>query len=175
MGIIYRAKHLILDKIVAIKVLHTATASENLLMRFQREARAASSLSHSNVITIYDFGLVDDTVPYMVMDFLDGENLADYLHRVGTPISVEESVEIIEEVASALSHAHKKGVLHRDLKPSNIMLVEEEGEPRSIKILDFGLAKLIDAQGEANLSASGAALGSPAYMSPEQSTGRTVD
>lgn len=173
MGIIYRARHLILDKIVAIKVLHNSTIDSNLLVRFQREAKAASSLSHANVITVYDFGIHAGMAPYMVMDYLNGKTLAQHLEERGT-FPLREALEIVEQILSALTHAQKKGVLHRDLKPGNIILLEEEGEPPIVKILDFGLAKLLD-KDEHALSAAGTALGSPAYMSPEQATGLKVD
>ena len=174
MGVIYRARHLILDKIVAIKVLHSASASSKLIMRFQREAKAASSLSHPNVITVYDFGVLDDTQPYMVMDYLDGMTLADHLSQTG-PLPIRDALEIMEQVTAALAHAHRKGVLHRDLKPGNIMLVEGDDGNRQVKILDFGLAKLLDSDDPCSMSAPGSAMGSPAYMSPEQATGLLVD
>ncbi len=173
MGIIYRARHLILDKIVAIKVLHNSTIDSNLLVRFQREAKAASSLSHVNVITVYDFGVHAGMAPYMVMDYLNGKTLAQHLEERGT-IPLREALEIVEQILSALTHAQKKGVLHRDLKPGNIILLEEEDELPIVKILDFGLAKLLD-KDEHVLSAVGTALGSPAYMSPEQAAGLKVD
>jgi len=174
MGIIYKARHLILDKIVAIKVLHSPSADANLIMRFQREAKAASSLSHINVITVYDFGVHDGAAPYMVMDYLHGKTLAEYIEARGQ-LSLRETLDIAEQVLSALAHAQKKNILHRDLKPSNIMVLEEDGEPRLIKLLDFGLAKLLDRDDQVTLSAMGSALGSPAYMSPEQATGLKVD
>ncbi len=173
MGVIYKAKHLILDKIVAIKVLHSTAASSKVIMRFQREAKAASSLSHPNVITVYDFGVFDGMQPYMVMDYLDGMTLADYASQAG-PLPLRETLEIIEQVTAALTHAHKKGVLHRDLKPGNIMLFEDDDGHRQIKILDFGLAKIVD-DDQVGMSAPGSAMGSPAYMSPEQATGLIVD
>ncbi len=174
MGVIYKARHLILDKIVAIKVLHNSRADSNLIMRFQREAKAASSLSHINVITIYDFGIIDGVKPYMVMDFLPGRTLADLLNE-GGPLAVRQTLEIVEQILSALIHAHKKNILHRDLKPSNIMVIEEEGELPVLKILDFGLAKIVDGDEQVVLSQVGTAMGSPAYMSPEQATGLKVD
>lgn len=174
MGVIYRARHLILDKVVAIKVLHTNQADSNLIMRFQREARAASSLNHPNVITVYDFGVHSASAPYMVMDYLQGRTLAEYIEQRGQ-LSLREIVDIVEQILAALAHAQKKNILHRDLKPSNIMVLEEENEPRLVKLLDFGLAKLLDRDDQIALSAVGSALGSPAYMSPEQATGLKVD
>jgi serine/threonine protein kinase len=174
MGVIYKARHLILDKVVAIKVLHNNTADSNLIMRFQREAKAASSLNHINVITVYDFGVFEGTAPYMVMDYLQGRTLQDYIDE-RDDMSLRDTLDIIEQILSALVHASKKNILHRDLKPGNIMVLHEEGEPRVIKLLDFGLAKLLDRDDQVTLSAVGAAMGSPAYMSPEQATGLQVD
>lgn len=175
MGIIYKARHLILDKIVAIKVLHNSNADPNLIMRFQREAKAASSLNHINVITVYDFGVFEGTAPYMVMDYLRGKTLQDFILE-REHLSLRETLDIIEQILAALVHAQKKNILHRDLKPGNIMVLEDEGEPRLIKLLDFGLAKILDNRDDqVSLSAVGAAMGSPAYMSPEQATGLKVD
>lgn len=174
MGIIYRARHLILDKIVAIKVLHNSPADPNLIMRFQREAKAASSLNHINVITVYDFGVFEGTAPYMVMDYLRGKTLQEYILQK-EHLSLRDTLDIIEQILAALVHAQKKNILHRDLKPGNIMVLEEDGEPRVIKLLDFGLAKLLDRDDQVSLSAVGTAMGSPAYMSPEQATGLKVD
>lgn len=174
MGVIYRARHLILDKVFAIKVLHANANDPSLIMRFQREAKAASSLSHPNLITINDFGILNGTQPYMVMDYIPGRTLSDYLDERGT-LTVDEALEFFGQIVNGVVHAHKKGVLHRDLKPSNIMLIEEINEPRHLKILDFGLAKLVDRDDQISLSATGAALGSPAYMSPEQATGMKSD
>lgn len=174
MGVIYTARHLILDKIVAIKVLHTSNADSNLIMRFQREAKAASSLNHVNVITVYDFGVFEGTAPYMVMDYLRGRTLEEYIDQ-NVQLPLRDILDIIEQILSALVHAQKKNILHRDLKPGNIMVLEDDGEPRVIKLLDFGLAKLLDRDDQVALSAVGSALGSPAYMSPEQATGLKVD
>lgn len=173
-GVIYKARHITLDKIVAIKLLHEFSGDPTTLMRFQREAKAASSLTHPNVITVFDFGIHNGTQPYMVMDYVQGDTLADILKAQG-PTSIEMILDVMEPVAGALAHAHKKGILHRDLKPSNIMIVKDGFENGFVKLLDFGLAKLINADDLVSLSASGVAIGSPAYMSPEQATAHGVD
>jgi|AGTN01.3.fsa_nt_gi Serine/threonine protein kinase len=107
MGVIYRARHLILDKVFAIKVLHANANDPSLIMRFQREAKAASSLSHPNLITINDFGILNGSQPYMVMDYIDGRTLSDYLDERGT-LSVEEALEMFAQIVNGLAHAHKK-------------------------------------------------------------------
>jgi len=173
-GVIYKARHVTLDKIVAIKLLHDFSGEPSILLRFQREARAASSLSHPNVITIFDFGIHNDSQPYMVMDYLEGETLSEIL-KSGAALDTGGILDIMEPVGSALAHAHRKGILHRDLKPSNIMIVRDGYDRSQVKLLDFGLAKILDVEDPVKLSASGVAMGSPAYMSPEQATAHGVD
>lgn len=179
-GMVFRAKHLILDKPVAIKVLMELHATENSdtnnstrssLMRFQREAKAAANLNHPNVVTIHDFGIFKDSIPYMVMDLIEGETLSSHMKRNALPI--HEALSILNQICDALMHAHGKNVMHRDLKPGNIMIVNENGQNRAI-LLDFGLAKFIAGDNVA-ISVPGEALGTPAYMSPEQARGFTVD
>ncbi|HMP51162.1 MAG TPA: serine/threonine-protein kinase [Candidatus Melainabacteria bacterium] len=173
-GTIYKARHLALDSFVAIKVLNQVTEDRVTFLRFQREAKAASKIAHANVINVFDFGVWKDCQPYMVMDYLEGETLDKLLARK-VYLSLTEIVDIAVPVAKALAHAHGSGILHRDLKPSNIMILKE-GEPGArVKILDFGLAKLLFRDDGISLSATGAVLGSPAYMSPEQATACSVD
>lgn len=179
-GMVFRAKHLILDKFIAIKVLMNLQATENSdtnnstsssLMRFQREAKAAANLNHPNVITIHDFGIFRDSIPYMVMDLIEGETLSSYLKQKSLPL--HEALLVLNQICDALIHAHGKNVMHRDLKPGNIMIVNEDGQKRAI-LLDFGLAKFIQGDNIA-ISVPGEALGTPAYMSPEQARGFAVD
>lgn len=179
-GMVFRAKHLILDKLVAIKVLmdlkgiensDTNNSTRSSLMRFQREAKAAANLNHPNVITIHDFGIFKDSIPYMVMDLIEGETLSSHMKRNALPL--HEALAILNQICDALAHAHGKNVMHRDLKPGNIMIVNENGQKRAI-LLDFGLAKFIQGDNIA-ISVPGEALGTPAYMSPEQARGFEVD
>ncbi|MCW5823925.1 MAG: serine/threonine protein kinase [Cyanobacteria bacterium TGS_CYA1] len=179
-GMVFRAKHLILDKFVAIKVLmdlkgiensDTNNSTRSSLMRFQREAKAAANLNHPNVITIHDFGIFKDSIPYMVMDLIEGETLSSHMKRNSLPL--HEALTILNQICDALAHAHGKNVMHRDLKPGNIMIVNENGQKRAI-LLDFGLAKFIQGDNIA-ISVPGEALGTPAYMSPEQARGFAVD
>lgn len=179
-GMVFRAKHLILDKPVAIKVLMELHATENSdtnnstrssLMRFQREAKAAANLNHPNVVTIHDFGIFKDSIPYMVMDLIEGQTLSSYLKKNALPM--HEVIPLLNQICDALNHAHSKNVMHRDLKPGNIMIVNEDGHKRAV-LLDFGLAKFIQGDNIA-ISVPGEALGTPAYMSPEQARGFVVD
>jgi serine/threonine protein kinase/Tfp pilus assembly protein PilF len=177
MGVVYRAKHLLMQRMVAIKMLLPETVSnEYALARFQKEAQAASSLNHPNILTIFDFGITDKQQPYLVMDYLKGNTLADVLDKEEY-LHLQKGLSVFIQIASALSHAHQKGVIHRDLKPANIMLVEYEGQGDFVKIVDFGIAKTLhreDGQ-SVELTQTGQVFGSPVYMSPEQCRGTHLD
>lgn len=174
-GTIYKARHLALDNLVAIKVLNQVTGDKTTFLRFQREAKAASKITHPNVINVFDFGVWQDCQPYMVMDYLEGVTLNQVLRRSDRLLSVDEILDIMLPVVNALAHAHSKGILHRDLKPSNIMIQNDSETNGAIKLLDFGLAKLLYSDQGLSLSKSGAIMGSPAYMSPEQASASNVD
>jgi serine/threonine-protein kinase len=177
MGVVYRAKHLLMQRMVAIKMLLPETVSnEYALARFQKEAQAASSLNHPNILTIFDFGITDKQQPYLVMDYLKGNTLADVLDKEEY-LHLQKGLSVFIQIASALSHAHQKGVIHRDLKPANIMLIEYEGQGDFVKIVDFGIAKTLhreDGQ-SVELTQTGQVFGSPVYMSPEQCRGTHLD
>ena len=177
MGVVYRAKHLLMQRMVAIKMLLPETVSnEYALARFQKEAQAASSLNHPNILTIFDFGITDKQQPYLVMDYLKGNTLADVLDKEEY-LHLQRGLSVFIQIASALSHAHQKGVIHRDLKPANIMLIEYEGQGDFVKIVDFGIAKTLhreDGQ-SVELTQTGQVFGSPVYMSPEQCRGTHLD
>ncbi|MFC1735867.1 SUMF1/EgtB/PvdO family nonheme iron enzyme [Candidatus Hydrogenedentota bacterium] len=167
MGSVYLAEQKSLNRLVAIKVLSLALSQdEDFVKRFQREAHLAANLNHPNVVKIYDIAQQDD-LHYFVMEYVKGKSLNELLKDKDPP-SLEESVNIIAKTASGLQYAHEQGVIHRDIKGSNIM-VDEHGEP---KIMDFGLARA--AQGS-KLTATGAVLGTPTCMSPEQALGNPVD
>lgn len=167
MGIVYKARQLPLNRIVALKVLLSGgAASETEIQRFRREAEAAGALQHPNIVSIYEIG-EQDGYHYFTMDFIEGPTLQALLKK---RTRTKKLLQILEKVAKSLDHAHKRGVVHRDIKPSNI-LVSSEGEP---KLTDFGLAKKLDAN--TMLTESGAALGTPFYMAPEQTLGsKNVD
>ncbi len=176
MGIIYKAKHLGLNKMVAIKLLHPYLLNPDTILRFQREARTASNLRHPNLITVQDIGTTADGQPFMVMDYVKGQSLSELIKEKGR-LTVEETLSIFLQICSGLGYAHKENILHRDLKPSNIMLVKDEHGEYHAKILDFGIAKVLeDGDKQAStLTKTGDVFGSPLYMSPEQGSGNKVD
>ena len=179
MSVVYKANWVVLKKIVAVKTMHSHLVSDtNALLRFKQEAQAAIALDHANVIKVYHFGITggDDSKPYIVMDFVEGESLSERIKR-DKRLPVTEALQIFAQVCNALDHAHKKGVIHRDLKPSNIMLLHKPGEEVNTKLVDFGIAKLLPQEGEQahRLTQTGDIFGSPMYMSPEQCMGRAVD
>ncbi len=174
MGLVYKARHKLMNRIVAIKMLHKhMISSKDTLKRFQLEAQAASCLSLPNILTVYDFGLTNEGQPYMVMDYLEGTSLADVLEEEHHVVP-DRAVSIFIQACAGLAHAHQKGVLHRDIKPSNIMLVNFGDQADFVKIVDFGIAKLLN-QGVGELTKTGEVYGSPSYMSPEQCRGKETD
>jgi len=175
MSVIYKAKQRLLDRIVAIKMLHSHVLDETTMMRFQTEAKASTSLQHPNVIKVHDFGVSEFGQPYMVMDYIDGPTLTELLKYRGS-LPLPEAMEIFSQVSDALEHAHEHGVLHRDLKPSNIMLIGTT-QGWDVRLVDFGIAKITEAtDGIAHqLTRTGELFGSPLYMSPEQCMSKPVD
>jgi serine/threonine protein kinase len=176
MSIVYKANHTMMDRIVAIKILkHFESSQDKMLKRFQQEARAASSLNHPNLITIHDFGITPEGQAYLVMDYLEGQSLDEMVQQDGY-IKWNRIGNIFMQVCDGLDHAHGKGIVHRDIKPSNILVIPQ-GTQDYVKIVDFGIAKLLP---EANketfhLTQAGQLFGSPLYMSPEQCANRKVD
>jgi serine/threonine protein kinase len=172
MGVVYKARQILLDKIVAIKMMRTSGFSTQALKRFEREAKAASSLLHPNLITIRDYGLADDGQPYMVFDFIDGTTLGETIKARGQ-LDLEQALDIFIQVAKGLAYAHQHGVLHRDIKPDNIIIAEGQ---REVKIVDFGIAKVLDnTEAEHSLTQTGEIFGTPLYMSPDQGIGKRLD
>jgi serine/threonine protein kinase len=176
MSVVYKARHTLMDKIFALKVMHSRlVCDQSSLLRFQQEAKAASRISHPNVITVHDFGITSEGMPYLAMDFIEGSSLAEVL-EAGKTLEPERALKIFQEVSSALTEAHSHGVVHRDLKPSNIMLAAtSNGE--AVKVLDFGIAKILhgDDSAQLQLTQTGDIFGSPLYMSPEQCVGKRLD
>ena len=165
MGVVYRATDPVLNRPVAIKVMSDALAQDtDLRERFLREARAAGSLQHPNVITIYDFGEVDGH-PYIAMEFVAGSDLEELLAR-HVPLTVDHALDLMTGVLQGLGYAHKRGIVHRDVKPANIR-VDDEGKAR---LMDFGVAHLTSS----SMTRTGVMLGTPSYMAPEQIVGEKI-
>jgi serine/threonine-protein kinase len=169
MGAVFEARDFQGDARFAIKVLHPEYAGEQqVLQRFYGEAQAVQRLSHPNVARCFGFYQAEDGSPYLVMELLDGAPLARYL-GAGVAYDVPHAVPIVRSILSALSAAHSQGIVHRDLKPDNVMLVPHPPGPPVVKLLDFGVAKIMDAVGGMmTKTKTGMMLGTPAYMSPEQ-------
>ena len=173
MGTVYAARHAIIDKRVAIKVLRKeAAADESSAQRFIIEAKAASKIGHQNIVDITDFGVLPAGNAYFVMEFLDGPTLGKLVHEL-KHIPPARAVAISIQVARGLAAAHEKSIIHRDLKPENIFVLEKDGIADFVKIVDFGIAK--DVKAGKRLTAVGMVLGTPEYMSPEQATGQESD
>ena len=168
MGAVYRSTHTLMDKIVAIKVLHPALAADDkIVARFTREAKAASRLSHPHALTVTDFGEDESGVVFLVMEYLKGNTLKEVVHGEG-PMPLRRATEIIRQVCGALEAAHEAGIVHRDLKSDNIMLLDIGGGDWA-KVLDFGIAKITEKVGQdPALTAPNLIIGTPQYMSPEQ-------
>jgi predicted Ser/Thr protein kinase len=166
MGVLYRGRDPVLDREVAIKVMAgDFSADESARTRFYREARAAARLQHRNIVTIYEFA-EDNGTPYIAMEFLRGQSLAQRMQS-GAPLSLVEKLDIVTQLLTGLHYAHEQGIVHRDVKPPNIWLLDDG----TVKLLDFGIAKIA----ASTMTSAGAVLGSAFYMAPEQVSGREVD
>jgi serine/threonine-protein kinase len=155
-----------------MKVLRTELgADSDMLQRFITEARAVNQIGHANIVDIFDFGTLGDDRPYMVMEWLRGETLGD---RMRAPLTHAETCDLLLPIASALEAAHAAGIAHRDLKPDNVFLARTSRQT-TVKLLDFGIAKLLKTNQEMEKTQTGMVMGTPAYMSPEQGRGKDVD
>lgn len=168
MGAVYRSTHILMDKTVAIKVLHPALAADDkIVARFHREAKAASRISHPHALNVTDFGEAENGIVFLVMEYLKGETLKEAIHAEGQ-MPLPRVIEIMRQVSGALEAAHNEGVVHRDLKSDNIMLLDIGGGDWA-KVLDFGIAKITEKVGQdPALTAPNLIIGTPQYMSPEQ-------
>ena len=177
MGYVYRAEHIEIGKACAIKVLAARYAWEDeQRKRFLREARAASTIAHENVVDVTDFGGTPNGSVFLAMELLQGEELSDTLQREG-PLQWRRAKTIILQIIRALHAAHDKGIYHRDVKPENCFRIRRGGNQDFIKVLDFGIAKILGnpLNPEQSLSQAGTVFGTPEYMSPEQARGQKVD
>jgi serine/threonine-protein kinase len=171
MGAVYEGHHTGAGKRVAVKVMHRElTAYPELLARFRREAKVTGELAHPHVVSVFGFGTAPSGQPYLVMEFLEGEDLQTRLERVG-PLPLATVVQIVNQVASALAGAHAAGVVHRDLKPDNVFLVSVPDGGVFTKVVDFGLSKVLKTSAT-KLTVARAVFGTPEFMAPEQAEGR---
>ncbi len=176
MAVVYKAQHMVMNKPVAVKLLLPhLTSDPTSLKRFQQEAQATATLAHANIVQLHDCGLSNGQA-FIIMDFVDGKSLEQILRE--QPLSPERAVDIFVQICEALSHAHERNIVHRDLKPSNVMLTTDKNGFDVIKVVDFGIAKLLtndDGTTMNNLTQTGDVFGSPLYMSPEQCSGKKLD
>jgi eukaryotic-like serine/threonine-protein kinase len=176
MGTVYRARHLLIDRAVAVKVLNSRfVEDEAAQVRFRREAKAAGRLQHTNAVAVTDFGQTSDGYVYIVMELLKGRTLRDVLAKEA-PLDPARAVALMLQISAAVAAAHDAGIIHRDLKPANIFIVQNSDVPAVVKVLDFGIAKLAadsleDDEEPKALTLVGAMIGTPRYMSPEQCDG----
>lgn len=176
MGVVYKALNSYLDKVVAIKTLKGKRYNEKELLRFQQEGKLLAKLVHPNLVSVMDFGVNQAQEPYMVLEYLQGESLAEMLKDEGI-LDLDLALELTKQTAAGLAHAHSFGAVHRDIKPGNIFVTQSREGPR-VKVFDFGIAKLFfmeDPGARADLTKTGEIFGSPLYMSPEQALGKSLD
>ncbi len=171
MGAVYRALQLPVEREVAFKVLRTELKdSDNGRDRFIREARAVSRLNHPNIITLYDFGFEDGKHPYMVMEYAPGKSLGKWLKT--EKLTLERIIHVTAQILNALTEAHERGIVHRDLKPENMIISPRGAEQDYVKLLDFGIARMVNEGATRGLTREGEVFGTPHYMAPEQAQGR---
>jgi len=173
-GVVYKARHIDIEHTVALKVLLTTFAAKDAtaVERFRREAVLAARLHYPNTVRVFDYGHTDDGVFYIVMEFLEGHSLDVELARHGT-VPVERTVHICEQVLQSLSEAHAHNIVHRDIKPENIMINPLSYDHDFVKVMDFGIAKMVDAD-MPSLTQAGKVFGTPKYMAPEQLRGEEL-
>jgi serine/threonine protein kinase len=176
-GCVYKVHQVLLNKDLALKTLNPVHTNETTVLRLRKEAQAASKLDHPNLVRAFDFGMINEVQPFLVMELVEGRTLAEHLKEHGK-LSIETALQIFIPMARALAYAHKFGVVHRDLKPSNIMLTVDPSRKNQFipKIVDFGIAKTLGEDSHAlTLTSTGDVFGTPLYMSPEQCAGTGVE
>jgi serine/threonine protein kinase len=174
MGVVYAAHDLLRDRSIALKVIDRShTEDATMVARFQREGRIVSELRHPNIVEVFDVGLIEGEW-VMAMELLDGTNLADAIDARAT-FETAEALAVLRGVLDALETAHQNLIVHRDIKPQNIFLARNGGHAPSVKVLDFGIAKVVGLTAEQQLTRSGTIIGTPEFMAPEQATGKAAD
>lgn len=177
MGYVYKVEHLMMSRVMALKVLRSEQVSDSVWQRFRNEALAIARLEHPNIVKIYDMSQTAEGLPYYTMDLLIGQSLDDYLLD-NDQLPIDFALPIFRQVCAGLAYAHDRGIIHRDIKPGNIMLLEDKNSTVPlVKIVDFGIAKLNTFDGAVGqgLTRPGEIIGSPLYMSPEQCSGMALD
>ncbi|RKH17311.1 serine/threonine protein kinase [Corallococcus sp. CA047B] len=172
MGVVYRAVHPLIGKQAAIKVMRLELVSPQQVQRLLVEARSVNAVRHQGIIDIFGFGILPDERPYVIMELLQGRPLSDFV-RAQNRMPLESAVWVMDQMLAALGAAHAAGVVHRDLKPANVFVVESSGVPSVVKLVDFGIAKLLESC-ESPLTSEGSIIGTPEFMSPEQVRGSSV-
>ncbi len=173
MGTVYACRHVVVGKIAAMKVLRGGVErSDGVLQRFVREAQTANLLKSRHIVEVSDFGQLPNGAFFVVMELLEGQDLAAAMRK---GLGRRELVHVFQQVAETLQIAHEKGIVHRDLKPDNVFLVNDGGDPLFVKLLDFGIAKILHGEGNGGLTETGVILGTPYYMSPEQARAEAID
>ncbi len=170
MGVVYEAEHVLIQKRVAVKCLHAEYARQGMVVaRFLREATMATSIGNEHIIEVTDMGTLPDGTYFMVLEFLEGRDLDALLEEAG-PLPIGRAVHLLRQICDALGAAHAKGIVHRDLKPANLFAITRGGDPDFVKVLDFGISKFRDADesGAPSMTRTGAMMGTPHYMAPEQ-------
>ncbi|MCC6996832.1 MAG: serine/threonine protein kinase [Deltaproteobacteria bacterium] len=174
MGDVWMASHATLKRDVAIKILRPdPTTSGAALERFEREVQATSELTHPNTVRVFDYGSTEDGLRYYVMELLEGESLGGVVERDG-PLPPARALHLVHQAARAIAEAHGKGIVHRDIKPENLFVTQLGGEPDFLKVLDFGIAKVLAPEQRGTLTGEGLVVGTPAFMSPEQAIGQPL-
>ena len=166
MGTVYEARHALLKRRTALKLIKPSHLDLSTEARFEREAQLTSELSHPNTVSLYDYGQTTDGIYYYAMEFVDGVTLHDLVRR-GGPLPVGRALDLLHQVAASLAQAHRKGLIHRDIKPSNVMVCYREGHPDCIKVLDFGLAKRLETTEDGRTEDGDLVIGTPEFMAPE--------
>lgn len=173
MAVVYRAYHKAMDRTVVIKVMQGwLLSNRNSVERFERECKLTAKLAHPNIITVYDVGAINNKEPYLVMEYIKGEALADKIGRQGA-LPVATAANIMIQICRGLQEAHSIGIIHRDLKPDNVLLQDKADRPDWVKIVDFGISNLV--HGSKRLTKTGRMVGTPEYIAPEQLKDKPID